>query len=254
MPKAAKQILTVERICRENSAITTLVLSGDPSPALQARRAGQFMTIRLQEDEGWSKPHPYTMSNAPEDTVVQLTAKALGVFSTRLQSVSAGDRIMVAGPFGRFCKDIEHHHSSIMIAGGIGITPFLSVLRHFGNKGVNHATTLFWANNTPEDFFRLDEMGALTEKIDLKIVLVSVQPWSESNESPDTHGMIRRQGYLTGERFQDHSDPANAKIYLCGSDGMQRFVLGQLTACGVETKSVATESFGTFTFEENRQS
>ena len=253
MPIAQKQTLVVDRVIHENSAVTSLILSGNLSDGMRARRAGQFMTVRLPQGDAWSRPHPYTISNAPDDPWIQLTAKALGSFSTRIQSTTVGTPILVAGPYGRFCRETEEQASHVMIAGGIGITPFLSVLRHLGRQAIRRQTTLFWASNLPEDFFCVDELTQLCDRIGLKMILVSLHPWSGQGQPSDTEGLLRQEGYLTRQLLQEHSDPAGSRVYLCGSDNMQAFVLGELAACGMPADAVSTESFGTFNFDQKDQ-
>ncbi|MBC8217657.1 MAG: hypothetical protein H8E73_04270 [Planctomycetes bacterium] len=241
-------IYTVRQIQKETHNVTSVILSGNPDEALKIRRAGQFVTLQLPANDGWSEPHPYTLSGAPSDPFLQITAKALGPFSLRLQSVASGTQVAVSGPHGSFCRDIESHRSIVMIAGGIGITPFLSVLRHLHHIKFDADIVLFWANNDWADYFALDEIQALADPLSLWTVLVCLQPASQWPSPIKDETMFLTQGYLTENVLRQHSDPNSSKVYVCGSPNMQAYVSQQLKACGVELSSVETEQFGVFHF------
>ncbi|MBN1309361.1 MAG: FAD-dependent oxidoreductase, partial [Chitinispirillaceae bacterium] len=132
----------------ETTDIKTIVLRIDSGSALSDRKAGQFVTISLRDGNGWTKPRPFTVSNAPGSDIIRITVKRFGSFTSMIHALRPGEEVGIAGPFGDFCGNIEKSKSIVMIAGGIGITPFLSVLRRYrrSRPGLNK-TTLFWGNS-----------------------------------------------------------------------------------------------------------
>lgn len=117
---------TIESIRVHNKDITEITCKMDTS--WKEHHAGQFAFLTFDRHEG---AHPFTISSAPgNDRRISFQIKALGDYTRHLSSkINEGQQIKVEGPYG--CFDLNHldagsHHT--MIAGGIGITPFLSWL------------------------------------------------------------------------------------------------------------------------------
>jgi predicted ferric reductase len=237
----------VVKVIKENRDITSLYIEGYDE-AFTRRRAGSFLTLKIMQNDGWSEAHPFTISCAPEDPQLRVTIKRLGEFTTRVHSLEPGAPVMVAGPYGLFCKDIDANEYIVMIAGGVGITPFLSVLRHFRNIRAKNRILLIWSNKGLEEAFALDELKAMTKDIPLKIVHnLSREPEGAdmaryADEAfPD---VVYESGRCTRHLMKKHIDlSAKPAVYLCGPPPMQDFVIGELEAIGIDPKSIKKESF-----------
>ena len=93
------------------------------------RRIGQFVFVRIGNG-ALSEPHPFTVASDPRDDVVRLLVKDLGDWSEQLAGrVNVGDEVLVEGPYGRLHLFPRRPATTVWIAGGVGITPFLSGLR-----------------------------------------------------------------------------------------------------------------------------
>lgn len=237
----------IVKIVRENQDITSLYIEGFDE-SFKKRRAGNFLTLKIQKGDGWSEAHPFTISCAPEDPQLRVTIKKLGPFTQKVHSLEPGAPVTVAGPYGLFCKDIDANENIVMIAGGVGITPFLSVLRHFRSIKASNSVLLIWSNKGLEDAFALDELQAMTKDLHLKVV---------HNLSRETEGadmakysdaafpnVVYESGRCTRGLMKKYVDfSAKPAIYLCGPPPMQDFVIGELESLGVDPKSVKKESF-----------
>jgi predicted ferric reductase len=227
----------------ENHDTTSLYLEGYDE-RLANRRAGQWASIRVLRDDGWSEPHPFTISCAPEDEILRFTIKKAGVFTSSIQELEPGTPVRVEGPFGVFCRDIEKRQESAMIAGGVGITPFLSVLRYFSNIRTKNRVTLFWTNKTVEDVFAADELKEMTRELNLKVIhTISREKEVEKYFQAAYPYVLYVPGYATRELLQEHLDVTGTSFYVCGPPRMQESALKELEACGVDPKSVEREHF-----------
>jgi ferredoxin-NADP reductase len=157
---------------RENHNVTSYRFEGEGIGAFANRRAGQFLRLSVPDGPGWSEDHPFTLSNAPGEPALEITVKTVGAFTERLRGVEPGAAVRVRGPWGRFCADVDGRSPPVLLAGGIGITPFLSLLRGFRSAGAAPPVTLFWANNTEEDIFRREELSDLVGRLGLNLVHV----------------------------------------------------------------------------------
>lgn len=128
-----------------------------------------------------------------------------------------------------------------MIAGGIGITPFLSVLRHFVQVSHEGHLMLIWANNDTQDIFAQEELLGFTKKMDLHIIHVIANGHNGSNGAGPN--CVFEEGLVSADLLDRHRLSKNADYFLCGSPAMQDYVLNQLETMGIDSKSVEKESF-----------
>jgi predicted ferric reductase len=101
----------------------------DTKGALRRHRAGQFGYFRIVDDAVGFEEHPFTISSPPVSSENSITVKNLGNYTTQLSKVRAGVRLLLDGPYGIFTP-LQNGHPHVFIAGGIGITPFLSIVAH----------------------------------------------------------------------------------------------------------------------------
>jgi len=243
MNENAKRVWKVLKTESENYDTTSLYLEGGDG-GFGKRRAGQYLSLRILREDGWSEPHPFTISCAPEDKILRLTIKKSGRFTSSIPDLKPGTPVKCAGPFGVFCKDIDKKGEILMIAGGVGITPFLSVLRHFRNTRAENRVKLFWTNKTRDDAFAADELREMTKGLNLKIVhSLSREKETDKYFQPDTPDVVYVPGYATRELLGKHIHSPDTSSYLCGPPKMQDFVLGELEACGIDRRSVQIENF-----------
>jgi NAD(P)H-flavin reductase len=237
-------MLQIQKIQRETDDITSIFIEGEELAAFSSRKPGQYALIQVQQNGEWCKPHPFTIVNAPADNLLQMTIKSVGAFTSAIPKLQPGTPARLKGPLGSFCKDIDRKSNIIMVAGGIGITPFLSVLRYFSILPDNKNVTLFWANNMLKDVFAQGELSRICETTGLKVVHVILNGEYPATYIPDNAAAYRfESGFLTKEILQAHADLTGASVYLCGSPKMQEFALTQLTLCGVDPATVEKEKF-----------
>lgn len=236
----------VVKTIKENQDITSLFIEGY-GESFRSRRAGQFLTLKLMQDGQWSKPHPFTISCAPEDPLLRVTIKKLGMFTSMIPELKEGAPVIVSGPYGLFCKDIDAHRDIVMIAGGVGITPFLSVLRHFRNTHAGSRVLLLWSNKSMEDAFAVDELNRMTREMPLKIVHNLSRETGESDLSryvqqayPDVY---YEPGRCSRDLIQKYLHSADPAMFLCGPPPMQDYVLGEIQALDMDPGTVQKESF-----------
>jgi len=241
--------LKVVKVAQENHDTTSIYFTGPDIERFKKREAGQFAAIRVLKDGKWTEPHPFTLSNAPEADTLQMTIKKSGAFTSTIPEIEPGTPVECAGPFGQFCHGIEANKEIVMIAGGVGITPFLSVLRHFNDTGADNSIVLFWANKTFADAFAAAELEEYTRKMRLHVVhvLSRVEP---ADQKPAPEFTDPRPGRVSHEYsrisqalLQRHLVTTAAAFYLCGPPPMQQTVLDELAKCGVPPESVRKEAF-----------
>jgi len=238
-----KNICTVIKVEPENQEIYSLYLQavGDE---FAARKAGQYASIRTKRSDGWSEPHPFTISGAPEDPFLRLTIKKEGAFTSAIPELKQGDKVKCMGPLGVFCKDIDARPAIVMIAGGVGITPFLSVLRHFRNAQAGNAVSLFWVNRGKDDIICGDEIKAMSTELNLTVIHCLSRDENATGYNDTAYPrVVYEKGRLNPEILKRHGVSAGSAVYLCGPPPMMESALSDLNQLGIPAEAVEREKF-----------
>jgi ferredoxin-NADP reductase len=236
----------ITQVCRENESVASIFMEPVPDSFKQAK-PGQYMLIRLPFESGWTETHPFTITSAPEDDAVRITVKKVGKFTTALHTAAVPCSAQVSGPVGSFGDQVPSMKSGVFIAGGIGITPFVSILEKMYAQKSKIPVVLFWANMTAEDFFFHDLFRKYARTLDIRIIMIASQPPAVTESASDRITGIT--GLLTGEVIQKYVSAqlrSEASWFLCGSPGMQQYVFSQLAPLAVLPESVTVERVGQF--------
>jgi len=124
-------------------------------------RAGQFVYATFHQSGIPLESHPFTISCAPGGDSVCLAVKRLGDFTGSLMTLDPGARAQLEGPFGRFCLSPDGVNSQTWVAGGIGITPFLSWARSLDGP---IAADLYYCTPAAEHAHFLDELFEIADR------------------------------------------------------------------------------------------
>ena len=198
----------------------------------------QFLTLYRGDDRYDGEEHHFTISSSPTSGPTHTsTIKVAGDFTSTIGETKDGDKAMVQAPFGRFSYTLnEPGDRFLMIAGGIGITPLMSNLRHMRDVGLDVDVTLLYANDTEADIvFReeLDEIAA-GEKPRFRVVhVLSEEDWDGRT------GRVDRD--LIADAVGD--DLSRHMVYLCGPEDMMNELMPVLEDMGVTPDRLYNERF-----------
>jgi len=225
-----RRCFLVQSVRRLND--TTVALgAARPDGSLLRHRAGQFAFFRVLAACCGRAEHPFTISSPPGAKTLGITVKALGDYSAALAAVPVGAKLLCDGPYGRFTPERDAR-PYLFVAGGIGITPFLSILRKWDGAGFAEPVTLIWSARTRADLIDGATFEALAER------------HAAFNYVPV---LTREQDKrVDRELLAAHVDPASvARIaaYVCGPDALRRTVTRCLRELGVANRAIFYESF-----------
>ena len=198
-------------------------------------KPGQFLFVNFREPFSAQFPpflrnqfHPFSITSTPAERTLRITVKAVGDYTRALRALEPGSEAVVEGPYGAFSSDDLPNDRQIWIAGGIGVTPFLSMARSL--DGTSRDVDFYYCvEHAPEAHF-LDELRAIErEREDFRVTLVP-------RES---------EGFLTAERLErEHEELRSADVLVCGPPAMIDSLKPQLAARGVEAERFHAEEFG----------
>jgi ferredoxin-NADP reductase len=212
-------------------------------PADWSYRAGQFVDITLldpPETDAEGNTRGFSISSAPREDVIMITTRLRDTaFKRVLQQVPLGTEVKIEGPFG----DLRLHHAdrpAILLAGGIGITPFRSILvETIGGGPLPYRVVLFHANRRPEDAALADELQALG-RADPNLTFVPTMT-ALAGSTPAWDG---ERGHIDAAMLGRHVDRVLDPIYyIAGPSGMVQASRTMLVASGVDEDDIRTEEF-----------
>ncbi len=188
---------------------------------------GQATEVAINKN-GWKdKKRPFTFTSLPADDFLEFTIKTYpshkGV-TNELLNLKKDDELILQDVFGA----ISYNGEGLFIAGGAGVTPFISILRHLQLKEELGSNRLIFANKTKEDIILESELKKLLDNNFINIL-------SEEDTAAYAHGMIDE------DFLKDHFTKLNQQFYLCGPPPMMDAVSEQLKNIGVSEKNITTE-------------
>lgn len=233
LPFWGARTMRVAEVKPESDNATTLVL--DPEDGKPFRHhPGQFWFLRLQGEGHRAEEHPFTIASSPEAPLPCSTIQHAGNFTKTIPQTRVGDRARVLGPYGRFSTAFHAADAYVFIAGGIGITPLMSMLRHLRDTGDEREALLLWGNHEEADLLFRDELEQMPAH--LRTVHTLTEP------PKDWTGAT---GRITKEMIAEHAAALlpHAQLFVCGPPPMMDAIVGGLEKLGVAKKRIHTERF-----------
>jgi len=201
-------------------------------------RPGQFAWLTLGRSPFAAKEHPFSIaSSAAPGRPLEFTIKELGDFTRTVGRTPVGTTAYVDGPFGVFTPD-RHPDAAgfLLVAGGVGIAPMMSMLRTFADRGERRPISLVQACEGLDEALFREEIQALREILHLRVSLVVRQP------EPGWTGEV---GLITRDvlRRALPDDPTRWTCFLCGPQPMTDAVERELRWFGVLLRRIHVELF-----------
>lgn len=231
--------LTVSEIITENTNTKTLRLTA-PGRTLPAFLPGQYLSVTVQID-GIRTSRPYSISSSPAQTAYyDLTigrVKDGFVSNYLLDEVKVGDTLITSGPLGHFYHNpLFHGKKLVFLAGGTGITPFMSMIRTFTDQNLDLDMLLLYGCRSVKDALFLTELTERAQRHpNFKFELVLSEP------APGDQG---RTGFIDANLIKEVVDDiGGATFYICGPSAMQKFCTSQLESLDVRRRAIRREAF-----------
>ena len=214
-------------------------------PKWQPHRPGQHYDVRLTAPDGYQAQRSYSVASAPADVgSIQLTVELIedGEVSPYFHEVARpGDEIEVRGPIGGpFTWTTDMGGPLLLVGGGSGVVPLMSILRH-GTAGgaMDIRTLLLYSSRTIDDVIyrdELDELDGSDEKVTVLHTLTRLQP-------PGWTGYSRR---VDGSMLADAIESLGGGMlaYVCGPTAFVETVADLLTEAGLTAQAIRTDRFG----------
>lgn len=233
---------TVKLTGRESVAEGTMAFHFD-KPADFSFTPGQFVDLtlpHLTDTDAAGNTRAFSIASAPQEPTIMVATRLRDTaFKRELQRMPLGTAVRIEGPFGNLALHADQTRSAVLLAGGIGITPFRSMLVEAAMRRSPHRLVLFYSNRRPEDAPFLDELQALQEQ-NLRYTFVGTmtEPEKSSRIWPGETGFINAA--LLSKHLVNVHSPV---YYVVGPPGMVTALRTMLKDAHIDDRDVRTEKF-----------
>jgi predicted ferric reductase len=234
----ARQTFRVHSLTLEAPKVWTVTLEGQPGQIFRFL-PGQFQFLRFVGSNVSSEEHPFSIASSPAHAQrIGLTIKACGNFTNLIDRIQVGDRATVHGPFGRFSCDLYPDEGDLVfVAGGVGITPLMSMLRAMRDRRDPRRVILIYASRQLDHILFTLELMAMEsgEYPRLKVIYLLSEPplwWCGETGRFDAARLDEWCGGLEGKAF-----------YICCPPQMNTDVVRALRRCRVSRRYIHCDYF-----------
>lgn len=235
----------VNRIEEAEHQVTFELKPSDGLP-IPGYKAGQFLTIGL-DINGERETRCYSLSDSPQADVFRITIKRVlgrsdtappGKVSNYVHDqLQVGTKIDVKAPAGEFVFDMAKTTPAVFLAGGVGVTPFLSMLKLIADTGSQRQVHLFYAVNQTSELVRPDELRALAANHpNIKVHFIIAKPQGEARSD--------QPRFITMDLLKSQLPKGNYDFFMCGPPPMMAALTEAFQKAGVSHRNIFTESFG----------
>lgn len=220
-----KYIYIVKKISRVSSGTVEIEMS--PKNDRLNFNAGQFIFISFSSESISPETHPFSISSSENDPNLRISIKSLGDFTKDISRIEIGTEAKIEGPYGKFSRNNSKSKDQIWIAGGIGITPMLSMARSFKNN--DRSIDLYYITRNKDDAPFLDELLGISK----------------------SHPNFRMFNWFSSEKgrfsgndlFSSNERLPDKDIFLCGPLTFMESIRTQLIDIGVPRSNIRWEKF-----------
>lgn len=224
----ALQILDVQQVTHDVKQFTL------QKPDGFSYTPGQATEVSIDKD-GWREERrPFTFTSLPEDQTLEFTIKIYsdhkGV-TNKLNTLKTGDYLLVNEPWGT----IEYKGKGVFLAGGAGVTPFISILRHLHKQGQLKENTLIFSNKTETDIILREEFR---EMLGDSFINVITDGKTEDYASANIRHI---DGFIDKNFLKETIDDFSQHFYVCGPPPFNKSMLKYLKELGAEPEALIFE-------------
>ncbi|MGH9475134.1 MAG: ferredoxin--NADP reductase [Terriglobales bacterium] len=206
-------------------------------------RAGQTIDLKLPQlpdSTPGGNLRTFSLADDPSAAALLVATRMRGsAFKNEFAAMPLGGALDFEGPFGDFTLPNRDTRTIVLLAGGIGITPFRSMACDAAHRKLGHRIVMFYGNRRPEDAAFLGDLMAL-QSGNPRFTCVPVMSEMETSSRPWTglHGLI--DGKLMSEHLKQAHEPL---YFIAGPPGMVTALRVTLHGTGVDDDDIRTEEF-----------
>ncbi len=202
-------------------------------------KPGQYVMLAIYGKKGniWQQRSFSLCSSPLNKKFIQLAVKIYGEFTQKVATLKEGDSVGISGPYGFFVFNEKKMKETILLAGGIGITPFMSIIRYISEAKLTNKILLFYSNRKKEDITFFEELKFISQRHKNIQVIFSL---TKNNSQFWEY----EKGRIDEEMIKKYCPLFQGKYFsLCGPLQFMESILSQLEKDGVSKDYIEMERF-----------
>lgn len=226
----------------ETGSIIVLTLEPKGSKGLQFE-PGQYAALRFKRHGRPTPARCLSVIRSDTSGLIQFGVRIDGKFTSALNELPVGSEIEIDGPFGEFVYETPFDQTSVMLAGGIGITPILSILRTSVRSNPSNSFTLLYSNHSEDDIPFADELLKLEQQFqNFRVVFVISKARAATF---DRQHLI--EGRITPKLIEQaaRGNFSSTSFFVCGPTTFMDDITDELRSRGTHELRINSESFTT---------
>ncbi|MEN9993295.1 MAG: hypothetical protein RLY83_865 [Actinomycetota bacterium] len=228
--------LRVSSVVRESSDTISIYLSGRGLERLGGQ-AGQFYMLRIMNAANWDKPHPFSISAAPNNRFIRFTIGDRGDFTSQLPDLKVGTRVFLEGPYGVFTEERRTKEKVTLICAGVGAPPIRALAESMAARPGD--ITIIYRVRSYEDAALLGEIEQVARQRGFRLHVLSGKRGAGSswlpahlNDAPDHARLIEMNPHVS-----------ESDVYICGPGPWTHAVEKSLARVGTPANQIHAEEF-----------
>ena len=228
--------LRVTAVTRESSDTVSVYVGGKGIKRLGGRRIINYM-LRIMNGANWAKPHPFSISAAPNDRFVRFTIGDRGDFTSALPGLKVGTRVFLEGPYGVFTEERRTKEKVTLIAAGVGAPPIRALAESMAARPGD--ITILYRVRDHEDAALLGELQQVARHRGFQLHVLegkrgAATSWlpAHLNDLPDQARLIEMAPYVS-----------ESDVYICGPAAWTKSVEKTLDRVGTPANQIHAEEF-----------
>ena len=226
--------LKIIEIIDETPDIKTFRVENDNIPFYP----GQFFMVRFEDSEAFKRA--YSIASSPtQKHYIDITMNLVGEFTKKLWQAKVGNYLLFKGPYGKFYFDEAMSSDLILIGGGLGITPLISIIRHCNDKGLNNKIQLIYSVRTPRDIIYTEEIKKLKgQNPNFNYTITITRP-------DDKTIWTGKTGRIDIDLLKSSiGNVENSLYFLCGPISFVKSAIEMLESLGAKKEQIKTDIWG----------
>ncbi len=229
--------LKIIKIIDESPDVKTFRL-GIPNEIKISFLPGQFFMVSFEENSPLHRAYSIA-SSTMQKKYLDITMNLVAEFTKRLWSTKVGDSLIFKGPYGKFYFSEEMKNNLVLIGGGLGITPLMSILRTCTDKKIKNKINLIYSVRSPADIIyyeTIQEQKKTNPNLDYIITITRPLP---------EHGWGQRTGRINQDLLKEKIEDIKGSLYfLCGPLDFVKSIIAMLESLGVKREQIKTDIWG----------
>jgi len=234
--KSLRHNLRVDAVIRESSDTVSVYIKGKSLEKLHGK-AGQFFMLRVMTKSQWFRPHPFSISAAPNSRYVRFSIGNRGDDTAKIQHLQPGTRVILEGPYGVFTEDRRSREKVVLIAAGIGVPPIRALAESMAARPGD--ITVIYRTRSEDDAALLDELKLIARERGFNLHVLAgnrahPQSWMPASlaDVPDHVRVTQMMPWVS-----------ESDVYICGPAAWTRVVKKSLERAGTPAAQIHAEEF-----------